>query len=103
MAQATGVLSPRLLKLKNALTNVTATSTDSERAFSAASTFATKIRNRLSDKMLDNLSFGKAYYASQSNKAENIFYFIQFLCLCIFVFIFPFSLIKKTPGENFLN
>jgi hypothetical protein len=64
MAQAMGVLSPWLLKLKNALTNVTATSTDSERAFSAASTFATKIRNRLSDKMLNNLSFGKAYYAS---------------------------------------
>jgi hypothetical protein len=30
--------------------------------------------------MLNNLSFGKAYYASQSDKAENIFYFVRFLC-----------------------
>jgi hypothetical protein len=52
--------------------------------------------------MLDNLSFGKAYSAAQSNKAENIiFYFIQLLCLCIFASVFPFSFIKKTPGEKF--
>jgi hypothetical protein len=52
--------------------------------------------------MLDNLSFGMAYSAAQSNKAENfIFYYIQVLCLCIFASVFPFSFIKKTPGENF--
>ena len=52
----------RLVQLKLDLESIPASSTDSERVFSSAGRFCTKIRNRLSSRSLDNFSFGHAYF-----------------------------------------
>ena len=61
-ASRTGELSDRLIKLKQALETIPSSSTDSERVFSVAGRFVTKIRNRLSPKSLDNFTFGNSYF-----------------------------------------
>lgn len=61
-ASRTGELSERLLNLKSALATIPSSSTDSERVFSVAGRFVTKIRNRLTPRSLDNFTFGNSYF-----------------------------------------
>ena len=63
---ATGKLTPNLTMLFNSLKTIRPTSVESERAFSALGLFVTKLRNRLSCKTIDILSFLKAYYKNKS-------------------------------------
>ena len=62
LAQATGELTPNLIKLYDALKTIKPTSTDSERAFSDAVNFVTKRRCSLGDSSIDALCFLKAYF-----------------------------------------
>lgn len=55
--EATGKRTDNLEKLYNALKTIPPTSIESERAFSAAGLFITKIRSSLSDSAIDNLCF----------------------------------------------
>jgi hypothetical protein len=59
LASVTGNLTDRLQKLLKAVESVQASSVESERAFSIAGRFATKIRNRLGDETLDSYCFAK--------------------------------------------
>jgi len=59
LASKTGELTDRLTKLLKALESVQASSVESERAFSTAGTFATKVRNRMEDSTLDNYCFAR--------------------------------------------
>lgn len=58
----TGNKTKNILLLYNAIKTIKPTSTESERAFSIASNFCTKIRSRLSDDSLHALVFLKYYY-----------------------------------------
>ncbi len=58
-ATKSGVLSDRLRKLMKALKSVQASSVDSERAFSTAGRFVTKIRSKLGDRAIDNYCFAQ--------------------------------------------
>lgn len=60
--EATKKRTNNLEKLYNALMTIPPTSIESERAFSAAGLFVTKIRSKLSDGAIDNLCFLKNYY-----------------------------------------
>lgn len=59
LAAKTGELTDRLVKLLKALESVQASSVESERAFSIAGTFVTKVRNRMGDNTLDNYCFAR--------------------------------------------
>jgi hypothetical protein len=59
LAAKTGELTDRLVKLLKALESVQASSVESERAFSTAGSFVTKIRNRMGDNTLDNYCFAR--------------------------------------------
>jgi hypothetical protein len=59
---ATGTRTPKLEKLLQALLTIQPTSTCSERVFSVAGGFSTKIRNRLAYVMLNALVFLKYYF-----------------------------------------
>lgn len=59
LASKTGELTERLQLVLKALESVQASSVVSERAFSIAGRFVTKIRNRLGDKSLDSFCFAK--------------------------------------------
>ena len=75
-ASKTGEVTDRLKLLLAALEVVPASSTDSERAFSVAGRFLTKLRSRLSPKSIDNYSFGRAYF---KNKGYGYFHlFLEF-------------------------
>lgn len=65
LATKTGELTSNLKKLQKALFSVPATSVESERAFSTASKFITKARNRLSDKALDNFCFARCEFRNR--------------------------------------
>jgi hypothetical protein len=54
LALKTGELTAKLAKLHQAVLSIPASSVESERAFSVASQFVTKIRSRLGDATLDN-------------------------------------------------
>jgi hypothetical protein len=60
--EATGEKNTNIKLLFNALKTVPPTSIESERAFSAAGLFITKMRTRLSDCSIDHLCFLKSYY-----------------------------------------
>lgn len=62
---AIGTRSPKLEKLMQALITIQPTSTRSERVFSVAGCFSTKIRNRLTYKMLNSLVFLKYYFLNE--------------------------------------
>jgi hAT family C-terminal dimerisation region len=55
--EATGVRTPNLTKLDNGLKTIQPTSTASERTFSVAGNFSTKLRNRMKFPMLNALIF----------------------------------------------
>jgi hAT family C-terminal dimerisation region len=60
--ELTGTRSPSLQKMHDALQTIQPTSTASERVFSVAGGFATKIRNRMKFKLLNALVFLKYYF-----------------------------------------
>ena len=57
----------KLQKLKNALATVSPTSVETERAFSAAGLFVTKLRTTLNDKTINNLCFLRAHLLNLKN------------------------------------
>ena len=57
-----GDRTPRLKKVMDALETIPPTSVESERAFSAAGLFITKLRTRLSVMNIDALCFSRNYY-----------------------------------------
>jgi hypothetical protein len=65
LASVTGDLTDRLQKLLKAVESVQASSIESERAFSIAGRFVTKIRNRLGDKTLDSYCFAKQQFLNE--------------------------------------
>lgn len=62
--EANGEKSQRLEKLYLAAKSIKPTSTDCEQAFSIAGSFKTKIRNRLTPKMLNILVWLKYYFVT---------------------------------------
>ncbi|XP_045128679.1 uncharacterized protein LOC123516756 [Portunus trituberculatus] len=64
--EATGDRTQNLEKLFQALNSVPPTSVESERAFSAAGLFITKLRSKLSDHSIDCLCFLKSYFKNNS-------------------------------------
>jgi hypothetical protein len=60
LASKTGELTAKLKMLQKAILSIPASSIESERAFSVASRFMTKIRSRLGDATLDNFAFAKS-------------------------------------------
>ncbi|GFS80610.1 uncharacterized protein TNCV_3870311 [Trichonephila clavipes] len=57
--------SPNIIKLCDALKTIPPTSVETERAFSAAGLFITKLRTRLSDKSINCLRFLKSYFKNE--------------------------------------
>ncbi len=92
LAAKTGELTTKLKSLHVALLSIPAASIESERAFSVAGSFATKIRNQLSDKTLDRFCFAKSYYkkkepeekfwryTSASNPSRNVSQLANLAC-----------------------
>ena len=68
--ETTLVKSHNLKKLQNALLSIKATSVESERAFSAAGLFITKVRSRLSAETIDGLCFTKSYLKSEKTQSK---------------------------------
>ena len=62
-----GTKSKNLTLVSEALDTIPPTSMESERAFSAAGLFITKIRSRLADDTLDSLCFIRSYFKNQKN------------------------------------
>ena len=62
---ATGQRTTNIDLLLDALKSIPPTSVESERSFSAAGPFVTKLRRRLSDRSVDRLCLLKSYYRSQ--------------------------------------
>lgn len=60
--EATGERTQNITLLLDALKTIPPTSIESERAFSAAGLFITKLRTRLSDRSVDTLCFLRSYY-----------------------------------------
>ena len=63
----TGRKSKHVTLLLEELDSIPQTSVESERAFSAAGLFITKIRSRLGDDTLDSLCFLKSYFRQLKN------------------------------------
>jgi hypothetical protein len=76
LASKTGDLTERLQKVLNGLESVQASSVESERAFSIARRFVTKIRNRLGDKTLESYCFANYQFRNNSGSAGN---YIQYV------------------------
>jgi hAT family C-terminal dimerisation region len=81
LATQTGELTDRLVKLRKALESVQATSVESERAFSIAGRFVTKVKNRMRDNTLDNYCFARHQLRNQMTKKLVA---IIFLCMKIY-------------------
>ncbi len=64
--EATGKLTPNLTLLREALLTLKPTSVESERSFSTAGLFITKLRTRLSDDSVDKLCVLKSYFRKKS-------------------------------------
>jgi hypothetical protein len=71
LAAKTGELTSKLGKLLTALASIPAASIESERAFSVASRYMTKIRSRLGDGTLDNFSFAKCKFKNDKSQLVN--------------------------------
>ena len=76
LASKTGELTRKLLLLSNALSSIPAASIESERVFSVAGGFATKIRSQLSDSTLDRFSFAKTKFKNDLLRKINIYYLV---------------------------
>ncbi|GFT53264.1 uncharacterized protein TNCV_4233581 [Trichonephila clavipes] len=57
--------SPNIIKLYDALKTILPTSVETERAFSAAGLFVTKLRTRMTDKSINCLCFLKSYFKKE--------------------------------------
>jgi hypothetical protein len=68
LAAKTGELTSKLQQLFKALSSIPAASIESERVFSVAGNFMTKIRSRLSDSTLDHFSFAKCKFKNDKLK-----------------------------------
>lgn len=90
LASKTGELTSKLSNLHKAVMSIPASSIESERAFSVASRFVTKIRSRLGDATLDNFAFAKSKL--RNDKRE----------LVIILLVFIFIQITKLWGEFYL-
>jgi hypothetical protein len=66
--ETTGTRSLKLEKLNECLKTIQPTSTESERVFSVAGSFSTKIRNRMKFELLNTLVFLKYYFLENKNK-----------------------------------
>lgn len=66
LSKSNGELTDNLKRLLDAINTIKPTSIDSERAFSVANNFCTKIRSRLSDKSLHALVFLKYYFINKN-------------------------------------
>jgi hypothetical protein len=66
LASKTGELTAKLAKLHQGVLSIPAASIESERAFSIASRFVTKIRSRLGDATLDNFAYAKSKLKNDS-------------------------------------
>ena len=75
----TGQLTAKLKQLLRSLEGIPAASIESERAFSVASRFVTKIRSRLGDKHLDNFLFAKSWFKNQLVIIIIHYFFIYFV------------------------
>ena len=64
--EATGKRPRKLEPLVRALSNISPTSVEAERAFSAAGLFAPKLKERLGDKSVNALSFLRGHYMKQN-------------------------------------
>lgn len=73
LAAKTGELTNKLSLVHRALLSIPAASIESERAFSVAAGFATKIRSRLSDTTLDNFAFAKFKFKANDRKVVKSF------------------------------
>jgi hypothetical protein len=82
LASKTGELTAKLAKLHHGVLSIPASSIESERAFSVASRFASKIRSRLGDATLDNFAFAKSKF---KNEKLTLVIFLLF-CTSIFPF-----------------
>jgi hypothetical protein len=99
LASKTGELTAKLAKLHQAVLSIPASSVESERAFSVASRFVTKIRSRLGDATLDNFAFAKSKLKNDKLKLV--------IFLLFFTLIFPLSISllrirDKNPGPTVL-
>ncbi len=86
LAAQTGELTDRLVKLLHALESVQASSVESERAFSCAGSFVTKVRNKMGDETLDNYCFAR--HKLQMAKKPVLVAVIIIKILCSFAFLF---------------
>ncbi len=80
LAAQTGELTDRLVKLLHALESVQASSVESERAFSCAGGFVTKVRNRMGDETLDNYCFARHKFQMAKKLVLVAVIIIQILC-----------------------
>lgn len=67
LSKSNGELTENLKRLSDALSTIKPTSIDSERAFSVASNFCSKLRSKLSDKSLHTLVFLKYHFINKEN------------------------------------
>ena len=72
LSAKTGELTSKLKSLFKALSSVPAASIESERAFSVAGSFATKIRSNLGDRTLDRFCFAKSYFKNMATAPVRI-------------------------------
>jgi hypothetical protein len=79
LASKTGELTTKLSKLYKSVRSIPASSIESERAFSVASRFVTKIRSRLGDEKLDNFAFAKSKL--KNDKLVKYFYIFSYLSM----------------------
>ena len=79
LVSKTGQLTAKLKQLLRSLEGIPAASIESERAFSVASRFVTKIRSRLGDKHLDNFLFAKSWFKNQLVIIIFHYFFIYFV------------------------
>jgi hypothetical protein len=75
LACKTGNLTDRLQNLLRALESIQASSVEAERAFSTASRFVTKVKNRLGDKTLDSYCFANHKFKMESRLVAIIIFF----------------------------
>ena len=93
LAAKTGELTAKLKMLYKALCSIPAASIESERAFSVAGGFATKIRSQLSDKTLDRFLFAKCYFKNQD-------LLLAVSIVISWIFLHSFTLAQNLPYKR---